>query len=141
MIIYLIPFYYLTSKLASEKESKAREGMKMMGLTDDTYYLAWFIHFLFICIIISIIIVVIASSVIFKKVDSFLLFFFCMMYSLTLFGWAFTIVAFLPTRRTSGIAATLIHIISYYISFILKDPETSAEFQNAMSFFPNICMN
>jgi hypothetical protein len=32
MIIYWIPLYYITQKLASEKESKAREGMKMMGL-------------------------------------------------------------------------------------------------------------
>jgi len=32
MIMYLIPFYYLTSKIAQEKESKSREGMKMMGL-------------------------------------------------------------------------------------------------------------
>lgn len=32
VITYMIPFYYLTNKIASEKESKAREGMKMMGL-------------------------------------------------------------------------------------------------------------
>lgn len=32
MIQYLIPFYYLTSKISQEKESKSREGMKMMGL-------------------------------------------------------------------------------------------------------------
>ena len=46
MIIQLIPFYYLTSKISSEKESKAREGMKMMGLTDSTYYLALFIFYM-----------------------------------------------------------------------------------------------
>lgn len=45
MIIELIPFYYLTSKIASEKESKAREGMKMMGLNDTTYHLSWFIFY------------------------------------------------------------------------------------------------
>jgi hypothetical protein len=32
MIIFIIPFFFLTSKLASEKETKAKEGMKMMGL-------------------------------------------------------------------------------------------------------------
>jgi len=31
----------MVSKLAEEKESKAREGMKMMGLRDHSYYLAW----------------------------------------------------------------------------------------------------
>jgi ATP-binding cassette subfamily A (ABC1) protein 3 len=56
MIIYLIPFYYLVSKIASEKESKAREGMKMMGLTDGTYYLSWFIFYFGICFTTSLIV-------------------------------------------------------------------------------------
>jgi hypothetical protein len=33
--------FYITTKLAEEKESKAREGMKMMGLKDGSYYLSW----------------------------------------------------------------------------------------------------
>jgi hypothetical protein len=45
MFTYLIPLYYLVSKLAEEKESKSREGMKMMGLKDFTYYLSWFIFY------------------------------------------------------------------------------------------------
>lgn len=51
MFIYLIPFYYLTTKIASEKESKAREGMKMMGLNDSTYFLSWYILFFTIVVI------------------------------------------------------------------------------------------
>ena len=41
--IFLLPLYYLVTRLAEEKESKAREGMKMMGLSDKTYYLGWFL--------------------------------------------------------------------------------------------------
>lgn len=36
--IFLLPLYYLVIRLAEEKESKAREGMKMMGLSDSSYY-------------------------------------------------------------------------------------------------------
>ena len=43
MCIYLLPLYYTVTKLAEEKESKAREGMKMMGLRDHSYYLAWLV--------------------------------------------------------------------------------------------------
>jgi hypothetical protein len=43
MCIYLLPLYYTVTKLAEEKESKAREGMKMMGLRDQSYYLAWLV--------------------------------------------------------------------------------------------------
>ena len=32
MCIYLLPLYYMVTKIAEEKESRGREGMKMMGL-------------------------------------------------------------------------------------------------------------
>jgi hypothetical protein len=66
MIIYLIPFYYLTSKIASEKESKAREGMKMMGLRDEVYFLSWFILYFSITIISSTLATWIAGRGIFR---------------------------------------------------------------------------
>lgn len=66
MIIYLIPFYYLTSKIAAEKESKAREGMKMMGLTDSTYYLSWLILYSCIATFTSIIITILCAIGVFK---------------------------------------------------------------------------
>ena len=43
MCIYLLPLYYTVTKVAEEKESRGREGMKMMGLKDETYFVAWFI--------------------------------------------------------------------------------------------------
>ena len=43
MCIYLLPLYYMVTKIAEDKESRGREGMKMMGLRDETYFLAWFI--------------------------------------------------------------------------------------------------
>jgi len=43
IVVAFIPYLYFIQKIAAEKESKAREGMKMMGLNDSTYYLAWFI--------------------------------------------------------------------------------------------------
>jgi hypothetical protein len=46
-----------------------------------------------------------------------------------------------PKKKTSSIAATLFHIISYYLSFILKYSDTPQILQYSMSIFPNICMN
>jgi len=41
--VFLLPLYYMVTKLAEEKESKTREGMNMMGLTNNAYYKSWFI--------------------------------------------------------------------------------------------------
>lgn len=119
IFIYMIPFYYLTSKIASEKESKAREGMKMMGLEDGTYYLSYFILFMAISLVNSGFIALITGIKIFTNVNMTLFFIMCMLYSLTLFGTSFVIVAFLPTKRTSGIAASLWHLMTYFLSSLL----------------------
>ena len=49
MCIFLLPLYYMVTKVAEEKESRGREGMKMMGLRDETYFIGWFI-FLFLIV-------------------------------------------------------------------------------------------
>ena len=53
MCIFLLPLYYMVTKLSEEKESKAREGMKMMGLNDKTYFTAWAIFMLGVISIMS----------------------------------------------------------------------------------------
>jgi hypothetical protein len=68
MIIQLIPFYYITSKLSSEKENKTREGMKMMGMPISNYYIATSIFYFFIAILTSLIVSTITCNYILKKV-------------------------------------------------------------------------
>jgi hypothetical protein len=53
MCVYLLPLYYMVSRLSEEKESKAREGMKMMGLRDHSYYVAWAIFLGFLVTLMS----------------------------------------------------------------------------------------
>lgn len=61
MSIYLLPLYYMVTKLAEEKESRAREGMIMMGLKHETYFIAWFI-FLFVTVFSMSVILVLSAS-------------------------------------------------------------------------------
>jgi uncharacterized membrane protein len=66
MIIYIAPYFYLVSKMASEKESKSKEGMKMMGLNDLTYYLAWFILYFSISFVISLLVTIMTCKGVFE---------------------------------------------------------------------------
>lgn len=115
--------------------------MKMMGLQDSTYYLSWFILFFAICLITTIITIAMSAIGIFRNINMFIFFIFNMLYALTFYGFFFMIVAFLPTSRSSGIAATLLHIITYYMGFILNDPNSPTEAQYGLSALPNINMH
>jgi len=38
-------------KILLEKEKKIREGMKIMGMTNTSFYLSWYIDYSIICLI------------------------------------------------------------------------------------------
>ena len=103
----LIPFFYLVQQIASEKESKAREGMRMMGLQDGSYYISWFIIFSAIVFGQSLIITVVLGIGALNNVNMVIFYLFSCLYSLTLYGVGFFIVAILTTRRSAVIAASL----------------------------------
>jgi ATP-binding cassette subfamily A (ABC1) protein 3 len=140
MFTFLIPMYYLVSKLAEEKESKSREGMKMMGLKDSSYFLSWWVFFTILVVIMATLITLMVSINVFALSSKALVFLLAFFYGISLFGYSLIIVSILPTVRGSATAATLIHLISYFAVFALKDPDIAAGVKVGMSIFPNIGM-
>ena len=45
MCVFMLPLYYLITKLAEERENNSKEGMLMMGLNENSYYKAWFVMY------------------------------------------------------------------------------------------------
>lgn len=117
MFTFLIPLYYMVSKLAEEKESKSREGMKMMGLKDGPYYMSWMVFYLIICGFMCAIILGISSINTFTKSSKLLVFTMVMLYGLSLYGFSVVVVAILPNVRASATAASLFHVLTYFIVF------------------------
>jgi ABC-2 family transporter protein len=141
MFTFLIPLYYLVSKFAEEKESKSREGMKMMGLKDSTYFLSWFVFYAVIIIVMSTVITLMVSINLFPNSNKFLIFMMSFFYGLSLFGFSLVVVSILPTVRSSATAATLFHLISFFLVFPLRDPDVSPVLKIVMSLFPNVGMS
>ena len=45
LLIFLAPLYRFVSNTVTEKETKMKEAMKIMGLTDLPYWLSWFTYY------------------------------------------------------------------------------------------------
>lgn len=106
--------------MAEEKESKSREGMKMMGLADRTYYTSWFIFNLLIVTFITVLIVGVLQVEIFKESKRVLMVAMCMVYGSQLFGFSFCLVAMLPSKKASATAASILHLSTYYVVYLYK---------------------
>ena len=45
LITYIPPVYNMTFKIVREKESRAKETMRIMGMTDLPYWLSWLVYY------------------------------------------------------------------------------------------------
>ena len=55
LLVYMLPVYNVTFQIVKEKESKTKESMRMMGMTDTSYWLSWFAYYTLINTIISLV--------------------------------------------------------------------------------------
>lgn len=83
---YLIVFIYIANELAAERESKSREGMKMMGLKDGTYYAGWFILFSVFAVWNALTGTLIFCTTVLSNINPLLMFIFLILYGFALFG-------------------------------------------------------
>jgi hypothetical protein len=120
MFTFLIPLYYIVSKLAEEKEYKSREGMKMMGLKDFSYFASWILFFFLIVFGMSLILTVMVSINVFPGSNKFLIFMMALCYGSSLFGFGLVIVAILPNVRSSATAASLIHVVTFFAIYAIS---------------------
>jgi cation transport ATPase len=130
----------MVTKLSEEKESKAKEGMKMMGLRDTTYYVAWIIFLAFLVGLMSLLLVVTLSVQVFKQSNLLLVFLMCFLYGMNLFGLSFGITAWLQSKKSSATAASLIHLMSYYVAFAFSGYGSSTKTKYIVSLIPNCAM-
>jgi len=121
MFTFLIPLYYIVSKLAEEKESKSREGMKMMGLRDATYFFSWFIFYAAVIFVMSAIMMGMIGINVFNHSNDFLVFLMFFVYGLSLFGFAVVVVSIVSSQRSAATVATLFHLITYFLVFLIRD--------------------
>jgi ABC-type Na+ efflux pump permease subunit len=47
-LIYILPVYNMVFLIVKEKESRTKESMRMMGMSDLPYWLSWFVYYTFV---------------------------------------------------------------------------------------------
>ena len=84
--MYILPVYNMVFLIVKEKESKAKESMRMMGLTDLPYWLSWLVYYSIINTVISIIAWAVLEINVITASSPIYLFFFIWLYGQAVFG-------------------------------------------------------
>jgi hypothetical protein len=91
----------------------------MMGLKESVYFLSWFILFLTVMVAMGLVIIGVTGPGLFVYSNKFLILIFCVLYGVSIFAESVLICAQLPNQRSSATAATLFHVISYFLVYTM----------------------
>ena len=139
IIAYMCPLCLYVYRMVGEKESKAKEGMKIMGLGEDIYFLSYFIQYFIITLFDSIINTIILSFI-FTKVPFYFLFVILILWTLDLFAMIYFFQSFLDSTRVALIISLLIYFATYFLSMACMDEGAATGLKIGMSILPPVCI-
>ena len=122
LLIYILPVYRLISNIVAEKESKARESMKMMGLSDFSYWLSWWTYYFIVVTVISGLCLGVLSINVLENSDRGIIFLFLWIYGNSLFGLCLLVQSFFSKARVAAITGTLIYFGTSFVNQAVADP-------------------
>jgi len=95
----------MSSSILTEKENKIREGMKIMGMQDASFYLSWVSWYMIIYTIVSILITIILIASVYKNSNFILIFIWYWFFCMTLIAQSLFITAFFTNAKLGNIVS------------------------------------
>ncbi|KAG9457355.1 hypothetical protein H6P81_001863 [Aristolochia fimbriata] len=125
-VMYLLGFLYPISRLISysvfEKEQKIREGLHMMGLRDEAFYLSWLITYSVQFAISSAIITACTMGSLFLYSDKSVVFIYFFSFGLSAIMLSFLISTFFSRAKTAVAVGTLSFLGAFFPYYTVNDP-------------------
>ena len=137
ILSYLCPLILYVLKMVVEKESKAKEVMKIMGMGEGTYFLSYFVEY-FIVNIIYAFAVGFISKLIFYKISYLYLVLYLWLFGLNIFALAFFCQSFMDTTRLSLIVSCLVYCLMLFVSAAVYDRSIKKKYKILSAFLPPV---
>ena len=115
IIAYALPMTINVYRMVKEKESRAKEGMKIMGLNELTYFLSYFIIYFVINLIYSFFNTLVLKNVL-TYTETIYIFILYFLYGLVVYSLIYFFQSFLERTRIAIIVSLLIYALMYFFS-------------------------
>jgi ATP-binding cassette, subfamily A (ABC1), member 3 len=125
-IFYMLSFLYPVSRiiraLVIEKETRVKEGMRMMGLTEFAYNLSWLITTTIQMSLVSLLIVLVTSTTVFEYSDKILVFLYFFAFSLAVINMCFLMAPFFSRSKVASLMGPMLFFASFFPYYAVSDP-------------------
>ena len=135
MVAYICSLCLYVYRMVSEKESRAKEGMKIMGLREGIYFLSYFLQYLVINIFVSIINSVIVMFI-YTKIPFYFIYLLFFLWGMNVFALAFFFQSFMDSTKLALILSLLIYFIMYFSSMACIKETSPKSLKIGLSIFP-----
>lgn len=123
----IIIFLRMTYGLLTEKEKKIKEGMKIMGMKDSSFYFSWVIWYFGIYLITSLLVSLILKATTFSQSNWFLIFLVHQIFCWTLIAQSLFIQVFFTRAKVGNIVAMVWYLAMYMTSFFINSGDISTQ--------------
>ena len=125
IVAYALPLTINIYRIVKEKETRAKEGMKIMGLSELTYFLSYFVIYFIINLFYSIVNALILKNVL-TNIEFFYIFLLYFLYGLVIYSLIYFFQSFLERTRIAIIVSLLIYSLMFFL-FIPVSPSNVAK--------------
>ena len=139
IVSYIIPFCLLIFRFVKEKETKIKEGMKIMGLSESIYFLSYLFQFFVLNIFYSIFNSFLLLQI-FQHFNYAIIFLFFWLFGLNIFSLAYFFQSFMNKTRLAMIVSILIYFSIFFISLAISSDCVSHSIKILFSLFPQIAL-
>ncbi len=133
ILTFLWPISRLIRGIVVEKETKLREGMRMMGLQYVSLYLSWFFTYGIMFTITSVCITLMTHGALFSRSDSTLVFAYFFLFSLSIIAYCFVVSVIFSRAKTASTAGVVIFFMGFFPYFGVSTQSATAGAKQAAS--------
>lgn len=138
--MFIPPVYNMTFLIVKEKESRAKEAMRMMGMSDLPYWLSWFVYYVCIATALSTLAWAILITNVVQHSNLFLVWLFIWLYGVAVFGQIVFLQSLFASSKYSGIVGTLIYFGCNLLGIPVQSATASAGLKIFFSVFPQVAL-
>ncbi|KAG6967554.1 hypothetical protein JG688_00006265 [Phytophthora aleatoria] len=119
-LVFVLAYLYAISRvlvvLIQEKETRSREYLKILGMSESAIIVSWYITYLIIFVLSAILQAIASSAGIFPNSDPVLIFIFFLLFSLSVLSFGFFMSTLFSRSRTGSFAGMVLFFFMYFVS-------------------------
>ena len=133
---FIPPVYNITFKIVREKETRMKETMRIMGMTDLPYWLSWFVFYTMMNTIVTTMAwsFLLPSVVIYSNKG--LMWLFLWLYGEAIFGQIIFLQSMFSGSKYAGIVSTIIYFCGVLVNSLLKGDDVTKTQKILASLLP-----